>query len=380
MRAIILASLVLVVTIYVAVALYIHRQQKWAVAPNSIDIISNPDVMHPEAALSAIRRAFTSGDYSDAIRPLLERSLNMVPSSYQSSLLHTVYRANRLEEPGLVRKGFETALRRFPANGRLHLTYARWLLTSGDDVGPDGRDLAVEHLRKAMFLEEGLVGPSLTLLDWGGVPAKEWIELTPETLPARRQLLHSLFGSGYRAEALAMLEQIVGAETDADLLRQASLWALQWREPRLALDAARRWREQELAVGNAGLQLARASLLVARAYLALGDADSAHDVVRESLELMDQQPGASRPARLELLNGMGYEYLRVGRSAAARSHFLKARAHAPYQAASSLGLARAYRRDGDNKTAIEHYRRVLELERRNTEAEKELQELLATEH
>ena len=60
----------------------------------------------PEAALGELRKAFTSGDYSDAMRPLLERSLRSVPSSYQATLLHTVYRANRLEEPELIQKGF----------------------------------------------------------------------------------------------------------------------------------------------------------------------------------------------------------------------------------------------------------------------------------
>ena len=45
----------------------------------------------------------------------------------------------------------------------------------------------------------------------------------------------------------------------------------------------------------------------------------------------------------------------------------------------ALGLARTYRRAGDRKSAIEQYRRVLELDRRHTQAKKELRDLLVDE-
>jgi Tfp pilus assembly protein PilF len=110
--------------------------------------------------------------------------------------------------------------------------------------------------------------------------------------------------------------------------------------------------------------------------MVLGDLESAYEVVRDALEEMEKQPRSSRMARLELLNGMGYEYLRVRKTVLARSLFLKARSLAPYHAASSLGLARAYRGEGDRKAAIEQYRRVLKLERHNVEAKRELKKLL----
>ncbi len=79
------------------------------------------------------------------------------------------------------------------------------------------------------------------------------------------------------------------------------------------------------------------------------------------------------------MNGMGYEYLRQGQTVLARSAFLKARALAPSHLDSSLGLARTYRRTGDLKSAIEQYRRVLELDRTHVAAKKELETLLVDE-
>jgi tetratricopeptide (TPR) repeat protein len=285
-----------------------------------------------------------------------------------------VYRANRLEEPELIRKGFETAIARFPANGRLHLTYARWLLSTRS-LHDDDRDLASRHLKKAMLFEEELVSSSLALLRWGAVPAEEWAELVPETLASRRRLVRTLVQSGFRTEAMEILEMLFRTETDVELFRDGSSWALQWGEPQLALEAAERWRRHEMERGKAGLELARATLALVRAHFALGNPDAAHGAVRETLDLMERQPSATRPARLELLNGMGHEYLRAGRTVLARSSFLKARALAPYDTVSSLGLARAYARDGAKKEAEAQYRRVLELDRTNTEAQQALRAL-----
>jgi Flp pilus assembly protein TadD len=125
------------------------------------------------------------------------------------------------------------------------------------------------------------------------------------------------------------------------------------------------------------MQLARATLQVARAHLALEEYDSARTVVREVLEEMEIQARVSRPARLELMNGMGYEYLRLSQTVLARSMFLKARSLAPYHADAWLGLARTYRREGDDKSAREHYEKVLELDRNHLAARRELERLLS---
>jgi tetratricopeptide (TPR) repeat protein len=239
--------------------------------------------------------------------------------------------------------------------------------------------LAQIHLEKALFLEEDLVEQGLTHIRWSGLPAEKWGDLLPDSLSSRRQLLQALAGSGYRAEAVALLEGMVQSSPEKGLLRQVSSWALQWGEPELALEAAERWREEERANGTRGIQLARATLQVVRVHMALDAPDTAHQIYVEALDEMGEPSRASRPARLELMNGMGYEYLRQGQTVLARSTFLKARALAPFHVDSSLGLARAYSRAGDRKLAIEQYQRVLELDRHHEVARRELEGLLADE-
>jgi Tfp pilus assembly protein PilF len=78
------------------------------------------------------------------------------------------------------------------------------------------------------------------------------------------------------------------------------------------------------------------------------------------------------------MNGMGYEYLRLGQTMLARSMFLKARSLAPYHAEAWLGLARTYRREGDRRSATEHYEKALALDGKDAVARRELQELLSS--
>lgn len=379
MRFFFLAALAFAAVGYAGGAYSFYGQEEWAATPESVEVDSSLAVRHPEALLGAIRNALDSGNYTNSLLPYLEWALGEAPSFYQSALLLTVYRANRLEDPGLVRRGFETAIRLYPANGRLHLTFARWLVASRSSVPEEASEsirLARTHLEKALVLEEELVDQGLTHIRWSGVPAEEWMALLPDTLPARRQLLQVLVRSGYRAEAVTLLESMVRSSSEKELLQLAARWALQWKEPKLALDAATRWQEEELASSKAGIQLARATLMVARAHVALGDPDTAHRVYLDVLKEMEKQKRASRLARLTLMNGMGYAYLRQGQTVLARSTFLKARQVAPFHVDSSLGLARTYRQVGDRKAAIDQYRRVLELDRHHEVARRELEMLL----
>lgn len=382
MRFLLIGALALGVTGYGRSAFYFYEQDLWGEAPEIVPWGVPSDILHPEAVLGAVRNAFNAGDYSDALLLYLNRSLRAAPSFYQSTLLATVYRANRVESPELIRQGFDASVRRFPANGRLHLTFARWLLASRSPVPEEASKsirLARTHLEKALLLEEDLVGQGLAHIRWSGVPVEEWVALLPNSLPARRQLLQTLVRSGYRAEAVALLENMLESSTEKELLRSAAGWALQWGEPQLALEAAERWQEAERASGKTGLQLARATLQVVKAHMALDAPDAAHQTYLDTLKEMGDRSRASRPARLALMNGMGYEYLRQGQTVLARSAFLKARALAPFHVDSSLGLARTYRRTGDRKSAIEQYRTVLELDRHHELAKKELATLLVGE-
>ena len=384
MRFVLFGSAMLVGAVYLTAAMDFYRQER-AVADSefeAVDFDVSSRLRHPEAILGSLRRAFESGNYFDGIEPYLRIASFEAPSYYQSPFLLTVYRANRLEEPELVRHGFEASIRRFPANGRLRLTYARWLLAAKPSLEgerpPEYIRLALTNLEKAVALEEDLVQQGLVHVRWSGAPPEEWMELMPDSVTARRQLLQTLVQSGYRSEAVALLEEMLEVSGEPELFQLSSTWALQWGEPELALQAARGWQESEREGGRTGIQLARATLQVARAYLALGAQDSARRAVREVLEEMETQSRISRPARLELMNGMGYEYLRLGQTVLARSMFLKARSLAPYHADAWLGLARTYRREGDRKSAKEHYEKVLALDRNNVVARRELQGLLSS--
>ncbi len=382
MRFILIGALAFAVTGYGRSAFYFYEQDLLGEAPEIVRMGLPSVIQHPEAVLGVIRNAFNSGDYSDKLLPYLDQALREAPSFYQSTLLPTVYRANRVDNPELIRSGFDASVRRFPANGRLHLTYARWLLASKSSVPEEASEsirLAQTHLEKALLLEEDLVQQGLTHIRWSGVPVAEWVSLLPDSLPARRQLLQTLVRSGYRAEAVALLENMLESSTEMELLRSAAGWALRWGDPQLALRAALRWQEEERASGKDGIQLARATLQVVKANIALDAPDAAHRIYLETLKEMGEQSRSSRPAKLALMNGMGYEYLRQGQTVLARSAFLKARALAPSHLDSSLGLARAYRRTGDLKSAIEQYRRVLELDRAHVAAKKELETLLVDE-
>ncbi len=384
MRFVLFGPMILAGAVYLTTAMDFYRQERavaWSES-EAVDFDVSTRLRHPEAILGSLRRAFESGNYFDSIEPYLRIAAFEAPSCYQSLFLLTVYRANRLEEPDLIRRGFEASIRRFPANGRLRLTYARWLLAAKPFLEGEGSSeytrLAHANLERAVALEEDLVQQGLVHIRWSGAPPEEWTELIPDTLPARRQLLQTLVQSGYRSEAVALLEEMLEVRGEPELFQLGSTWALQWGEPELALQAARGWQEYEREGGRTGIQLARATLQVARAYNALGEYDSARRAVREVLEEMETQSRISRPARLELMNGMGYEYLRLGQTVLARSMFLQARSLAPYHADAWLGLARTYRREGDRKSAKEHYEKVLALDRNDVAARRELQGLLSS--
>jgi len=373
----------------------LYEQERWAKTTDVPGLHASGELRHPEALLALIRGALDEGEYSDRLLVTIGRALREAPSSYKSALFLAVFRANRLEDPAAIGESFEAAIRLFPANGRLHLTYAEWLLTPrprilelfgqtrpASSTSADAREdadprlVAEDHLRSAFSLDPDLVGPGLGLLRRRRVPAERWILLVPETLPARRRLVLALAGSGYRADALALLEGMLHASSDTEFFAQAANWAMQWGDNELALEAAERWRKEEIAAGEGGSRLARATLLVARIHMARKDSEAAYRTFRVALDEIEGRAGAPSAASLELLVGMGYVYLDAGQTVMALSLFSSATDVAPYHGPAFLGLARTHRRAGNGEAAVAQYRQALRLDPEDETAKSELEELL----
>jgi tetratricopeptide (TPR) repeat protein len=228
-----------------------------------------------------------------------------------------------------------------------------------------------------MDLEPELVPTGLKLLRWIGSPPADWARWVPETLEAKRHLIIALSDSGHQNDAIQLLESTVRSTADKRFLFEAARRAFEWNAPGLALEAAQRWLEEELRSKKAGPDLAQATLMVARAHLELGEPEPAYRVFRDVLKEMERDSDASRNASLELLTSMGYLYLKAGQTVMAQSLFLKATNVAPHDTAALLGLARTYRRAGNEADAIRCYREILRLRPDDTEIEQELRDLLA---
>ncbi len=240
----------------------------------------------------------------------------------------------------------------------------------------DYHQTAETHLKSAFLLEPDLIGDGLKLLNWRNVSAERWVELIPDTWPARRRLLSSLAGSGHRTEALALLEEMLQLPQEKEFLGQAASWAVQWGDPRLALEAGERWQAEELANRRGGSSLARATLAVARVHMTLGDPAAAYQAFRSALDELVGRSGPSSGASLELLTGMATVYLQAGQIVMAQSLFQKATDLAPYHAPAFLGLARTERRAGNLEAAVDQYREALRLEPEDERVTTELDGLL----
>lgn len=372
MRFVIVAALTLVSIAYGSGALYLYEQERWARHPSSETGAAR--LRHPEALLGHIRGAFASDNFSNDVLPLLYAALEETPASYQSAFLLAAFHANRLEYPYRVRKSFEAALARYPANGRLHLTYARWLLMStsrSEETLPE----AEQHIREALRLEPELTRAGIELLIESELPAARWVDLVPSDSQARRELIPALLRAGRRKQALDLLSREVEVCRDTSFLRQAILWAEESEAAELAMHSARRWRELELASSSIGRGYAQATQKVAQLLLRSGDLEGAYANVRDALDRLDEAQGAPLAAA-ELLCSMGYEYLQRGQEVMAESLFLEAKDRAPYYAPAVVGLARTYRKRQDLAAAVAQYREALLLDPESAEARRELAEVV----
>jgi Tfp pilus assembly protein PilF len=339
---------------------------------------------HPEANLRILREAIETNDYTDRLLPNIERSLEEAPSFYQPPLLMAAFHANRLERPELTRRSFEAALERFPSNGRLHLTYAEWLLIPRAnapyrafraEAGSESRALALERLTSATTLEPDLTKQALDLMLRFRVPLSQWADRLPRSESTKVLILDAVARASEDREARArLLTEFLATASTVELHRRITSYAEKWGEPDLAAQAASRWREAAIAAG-AGPDIVRATVTVARYLLGSGDSDRAYRLLRDTLTLLEERRLPSESA-LELLCLLAEEYRRRRQHAMAQGLYSEAVAMSPYYAPAYLGLARNYRALGDVENARRELEEVLAFDPSNADAARELEELL----
>jgi Tfp pilus assembly protein PilF len=342
---------------------------------------------HPETNLRILREALDRGDYTDRLVPHLERSFDEAPSFYQPPLLMAAFYANRLERPDLVQRSFEAALGRFPSNGRLHLTYAQWLLTPRpnapyrafrDPTGPESRKLALERLGSATSLEPELTRQALGLMLRFQVPVAEWAHRLPRTERTQSIILDTLDRSAEDREvrSRSLSDFLAGAST-LELARNVAHYGEKWGEPELAREAASRWRELAIQAADAR-EIVRSTGTEARHLLARGESNRAYRLLRETLTVLEER-SLSRESALELLCLLADEYRNRRQHAMAQGLYSEAAAISPHYAPAYLGLARNYRALGDVRSARLELDRILEFDPGNEEAQRELSQILARE-
>jgi Tfp pilus assembly protein PilF len=381
------AALVLLVitgsAFYGGAAWYAYREE-WNARDRATSPPPNEAFRHPETNLRILRDALDSGDYTDRLVPHLERSFDEAPSFYQPPLLMAAFYANRLERPDLVRKSFEAALERFPSNGRLHLTYAQWLLTPRptapyrafrDPGGPETRELALERLSSATSLEPDLTRQALSLMLRFEVPVAEWAHRLPRTESTQSILLDTLDRSAGDREvrARSLKEFLAGAST-LELSRNVAFYAEKWGEPGIAREASSKWRELAIRAADAR-EIVRSTGAEARHLLSQGESDRAYQLLRETLTVLEER-SLSRESALELLCLLADEYRNRRQHAMAQGLYSEAAAISPHYAPAYLGLARNYRALGDVSNARLELERILEFDPSNEDAGRELSQIL----
>ena len=207
---------------------------------------------HPDALLGALQHRFDAPLFGPSELALAHRALGEVPSFYQTPFFIATYHANRFENVLAIRSGFEAAIERYPANGRLHVAFATWLLKSRaslsgwqDPDAPrslkDPLPVAERHMQRGMELEPELSWPALEALRVCRIPPERWVALTPPAPLAQRHPLDALLAGRYYEAGSAILGERLEQMSDPDLLRVAAQIGLEGGAD-LALNAAERWQ------------------------------------------------------------------------------------------------------------------------------------------
>lgn len=368
-------------TVYAGAAWHSYREEVSARADGASPPLEG--FRHPEANLRVLRNAIAANEYTDRLLPHLERSLEEAPSFYQPPLLMAAFYANRLERPDLTRRSFEAALARFPSNGRLHLTYAEWLLAPRASLpyrvyraegGPESRSLALERLETATTLEPELTRQALDLMLRFQVPVAEWAERLPRSETTKSLMLDTVDRTpGDRNIRARLLSEFLDTASTTELQKRIVTYAERWGEPDLALEGAVKWRETSIAAGD-GQEIVRATVTVGRHLLGSGESDRAYGLLRETLATLSERSLPTEHA-LQLLCLLADEYRNLRQYAMAQGLYSEAVALSPYSARGYLGLSRNYRALGDLENARRELDEVIEFDPSNADAARELEVL-----
>lgn len=385
MRRLVAVLFAALVVLYGAVAYHLFVQERWALEiPTALD----PNrIQNPEVALGLVQTRFEANRFREEELELLRRALRQAPSFYQPSFLLATFHASRLSEPAKVRAAYEAAVARYPANGRLQLSYGTWLLESRASldgwrspeepaVPRDPLPDAELHLKTAMALEPELAWAALGALSRNRVPPARWGALVPDHPIARTHFLDALFQAGQLDAVWESLGEDLLSSRDPNVLRRIVYWGLEGERPEIALRAASSWKSLVEESGE-GPNLLEPVLWVSRAHLALGHEEEAYDALAATLERVEAKFGATSRSSLELLCAMGEEYLRRGHVVTAEALFQQAVSRRSSYVPALLGLARSLRQTGDDLEAVKRYEEVLRLEPDNASARQELMALLA---
>jgi len=376
-----------VAVVYTAGAVYFFRQERWAREPSRVPADAAMQLRHPEAVLGVLQERFARQRFGDDELLLVRRALDQAPSFYQSPFFLATFHASRLDNAATVRAAYEASLRRYPANGRLHLAYAIFLLESrrglsgwldpGAPAGlKDPLELAETHVKRGMELERDLSWRALQVLETYRVPPERWLALTPEDALSRRHLMDALFNAKHYDAGLELVSDAVASSEDEATLERAAFLALEAKSPELALEAASKWKTAAESQRGPSANTVKAALVMSRAYDAMAEPDASNRVLEEALASVEARFGSSSRVTLEALCALANEYLNRGQTFAAESFYAQAVSRSPSYVPALVGLARSLSRAGDTERAIARYEDVLRIEPDHAAARQELKAAL----
>lgn len=387
MRSLLALLVVGLSAVYATGALYFFEQERGARDPVQIRDEGVARLRHPDALVGALQHRFDTQRFDSSELALAHRALGEAPAFYQVPFLIATYHANRIENAPAIRTGFEAALARYPANGRLHVAFATWLLqsrtslTGWQDIEAPGSlkdplPLAEKHLQRGMELEPDLSWRALEALRAYRIPPERWVALTPATPLARRHLVDALLGADHYQAGFALLRDRLDETTDLGLLQTAARKGFENGEFELALDAALRWQailEKERVSGSSSMAPA---LLISRIHAELGDPAASDRILEQTLARVEERYGPSGRVTLEFMCSLGDEYARRRQWLSAESFYGQALSRQRAFVPALYGLSRARRYSGDREGAIDALENVLRLDATHRRARADLKQIL----
>ena len=373
MRVLLLGFFAAVGAVYAAGALYFFSHERTSQSLEVARALTPSELEHPEATLALIRDGMERRDFSPRVGALVARSREQVPSFYQPPTYQATYHATRLEEPETTREGFEAALLRFPANGRLHLDYARWLLLAPSVLpgAVEALDDAEAHMREALSLEPNLTPDALETLGRYGVPPERWTDIV-----SRRSRSPAIDGGGSRAGG-----------SPGDCARASSTASRP--NQRGALSASDRVLGSLLGRSGAGsrgsesLEVERGDIRArasrtgtpgrTRPPQAWGDGRGLRRVPYD----LERRRAVVECRAETSFAGWAKSICACGASCSRRVFFAEATGYSPSYVRALLGLARVHARQRNQMEAILHYQKILQIDPEHQAAKDELVRVMA---